>query len=73
MESDCLLNIKSPRHPKLPRVRVGRGLESEGIDTFLENEHVVFTAPHLAAPSGVKLNVKPSDVERAMELLQAPE
>ena len=30
MESDCLLNIKSPRHPKLPRVRVGRGCTPNG-------------------------------------------
>ncbi len=45
-------------------------LQEAGIQTCLENEHSVMMTPHLASPCGVRLLVKQTDAERAIEVLR---
>ncbi len=44
-------------------------LEDADIVAFLENEYSVMITPHMANPSGIKLNVQRCDVQTALELL----
>ncbi len=44
-------------------------LKEEGIRSFLIGEHVFQTAPHVANPTGIRLQVAEGDVVRAKEVL----
>ena len=44
-------------------------LEEADIVAFLENEYAVMMTPHMANPSGIKLNVKRCDAQAALEVL----
>lgn len=44
-------------------------LAEAGIPSFLIGEHVYQTAPHVADPTGIRLQVAASDVELAKEVL----
>lgn len=45
-------------------------LENTGVQGFLENEYTVLMEPQSANPVGVKLNVRQSDAQRAIEVLK---
>lgn len=67
---DSLITIKTFTHPSELLILKGR-LESEGIECFVKDELITQIIPlYSNAVGGVKLQVKESDVEKAMEILK---
>ena len=48
-------------------------LEESGIKSCLQGEHIVQMFPYAADPTGIRLQVRQSEAERACKLLAAPD
>ncbi|MCA9025784.1 MAG: DUF2007 domain-containing protein [Planctomycetaceae bacterium] len=48
-------------------------LEEAGIESFLQGEHVFQMVPYAADPTGIRLQVPQHQIERASQILAAPD
>ena len=67
--SDSLITIRRFEHPFEAHICKAK-LESEGIHCFLDNEDTMGMYPVFTIVGGVKLQVRESDVEEAVRILE---